>query len=396
MIPSAFVLLDELPKTISGKVDRYALPAPPSDRPAWAAEFVAPRNEQERLIAEVWEQLLGVQPVGVTDNFFELGGHSMLAVRAMAEVEKRTGVALPLAALFQRATVEHLASLLAAPEAHEAASSLVPLQTEGEASPLFLVHPAGGTVFCYLELAKYFRGERPVYGLQALGVDGLHPPHTNVEEMCAHYIQAMRRVQPTGPYRLAGWSLGGNLAYEMARQLVSQGDEVALLALLDSGALPADRPIDESEFLALVVALFPGEEHRPLEDVQQMSPDEQLTYFVHRAAQAGLAPADDLAVSQHVFRVFQANMKATLEHRPQPYSGKVTLLRAAQQQKIHEVSDDPYLGWRSLAQGGVEVHHVPGDHAHMVHEPNVAALAETLKTCLSHVDCEPTAPRGAA
>jgi thioesterase domain-containing protein len=318
----------------------------------------------------------------VTDNFFELGGHSMLAVRVMAEVEKRTGVSLPLAALFQRATVEHLASLLASPQAAEAASSLVPLQTEGDAPPLFLVHPAGGTVFCYLELAQYFRGERPVFGLQALGVDGLHPPHTRVEEMCAHYIQAMRRVQPEGPYHLAGWSLGGNLAYEMARQLVAQGEQVALLALLDAGALPADRPIDESEFLALVVALFPGEEHRPLEEVRQMSSDEQLAYFVRRAAQAGLVQADDIAAGQHVFRVFQANMKATLEHRPQPYPGKVTLFRASQQQKTHDLSDDPLLGWGALAQGGVEVHPIPGDHAHMVHEPNVAALAQMLKACL--------------
>jgi thioesterase domain-containing protein/acyl carrier protein len=382
MVPSAIVLMEALPQTISGKIDKQALPPPPNDRPAWATQFVAPRNEHERLIAEVWERLLGVQPVGVTDNFFELGGHSMLAVRVTAEIEKRTGVALPLAALFQQATVEHLASLLASPDAASAASSLVPLQTEGDAPPLFLVHPAGGTVFCYLELASYFRGERPVYGLQALGVDGLHPPHTCVHQMCAHYIDAMRQVQPAGPYRLAGWSLGGNLAYEMARQLVEQGEEVALLALLDAGALPADRPIDESEFLALVVALFPGEEHRPLEEVQQMSPDEQLAYFVHRAAQAGLVKADDIAAGQHVFRVFQANMKATLEHRPQPFPGKVTLFRAAQQQKTHEVSDDPYLGWGAVALGGVDVREVPGDHAHMVHEPHVAALAAALKACL--------------
>lgn len=383
MIPSAFVLLDALPKTVSGKIDRTALPAPPNDRPAWAAEFIAPRTEQERLVADVWERLLGVQPVGVTDNFFELGGHSMLAVRVMAEIEKRTGVALPLAALFQRATVEHLAMLLASPEAAAAASSLTPLNTEGDGLPLFLVHPAGGTVFCYRDLAERFRGERPVYGLQALGVDGLHPPHTDVATMCAHYLEAMRRVQSSGPYHLAGWSLGGNLAYEMARQLVDQGEEVGLLALLDSGALPADRPLDEREFLALVVALFPGEEHRPLEEVQQMSLDEQLAYFVHRAAQAGLVQADDIAAGQHVFRVFQANMKATLEHRPGPYPGKVTLLRAAQQQKTHDLSDDPLLGWGALAQGGVEVFEVPGDHAHMVYEPHVDALAQTLKQLLA-------------
>ncbi|MBW3597735.1 MAG: amino acid adenylation domain-containing protein, partial [Planctomycetes bacterium] len=382
MIPSAFVLLPELPKTIQGKIDRRALPAPPSDRPAWAAEFVAPRTEHERLVADVWERLLGVHPVGVTDNFFELGGHSMLAVRVMAEIEKRSGTPLPLAALFQQATVEHLASLLASPEAAQAASSLVPQETTGDASPLFLVHPAGGTVFCYLELARRFRGERPVYGLQALGVDGLHPPHTRVEEMAAHYIEAMRRAQPAGPYHLAGWSLGGNLAHEMARQLAEQGDEVALLALLDAGALPADGPVDEAQFLAMVVALFPGESHKPLEEVQQMSPAEQRDYFIHRAAQAGLVKPDDIAAGQHVFSVFQANMKAVLEHRPQPYPGKLTLLRAAEQQKTHDLSDDPHLGWSALA-AEIEVHPIPGDHAHLVHEPNVEAVAKTLKQCFA-------------
>ncbi len=382
MMPASFVLLDHMPLTISGKIDRNALPSPPNDRPSWATTFVAPRNDHERILAEVWERLLGVHPVGVTDNFFELGGHSMLAVRVMADIQRQVGVTLPLAALFQQPTIEHLASLLESPHLAEAAASLVPLQLEGEGTPLFLVHPAGGTVFCYLELARYFRGERPVYGLQALGVDGIHPPHTRVEDMCAHYIAAMRRVQPSGPYYLAGWSLGGNLAYEMARQLAAEGQEVAKLILMDSGALPADRPIDESEFLALIVALFPGEEHRPLDEVQQMSPEEQLEYFVHRAAQAGLVRTDDIAAGQHVFRVFQSNMKATLEYRPGPYSGNIVLLRAAQQQKTNDVSDDPYLGWGQLALGGVEVREVPGDHAHMVHEPNVARLAAEVKHAL--------------
>jgi thioesterase domain-containing protein len=134
--------------------------------------------------------------------------------------------------------------------------------------------------------------------------------------------------------------------------------------------------------LALVVALFPGEDHRPLDEVQRMSPEEQLTYFVHRAAQAGLVNADDIAAGQHVFRVFQANMKATLEHRPARYRGQVTLFRAAQQQKTHDVSDDPYLGWGGLALGGVEVHDVPGDHAHMVYEPHVSKLAHAIRICL--------------
>jgi thioesterase domain-containing protein/acyl carrier protein len=386
MVPSAYVVLDQLPLTASGKIDREALPPPSNGRPQWAASYVAPRDEHEALIAAVWEELLDVRPVGASDNFFELGGHSMLAVRMTAEIERRSGQSLPLAALFQEATVEHLASLLRDPTRSLASSSLVPLQRTGNGRPLFFVHPAGGAVFCYLALAERFRNERPVYGLQAVGVDGRRPPHDNMQEMAAHYVRAIREAEPEGPYHLSGWSLGGNIAFEVARQLRQLNEQVGLLALLDSGILPPDEPLDEKDFLPLVVALFPGQDHLSLEQLREMPPAEQLQYFIQRAARAGLTPNNDPDAGRHIFQVFQANVRAVHDYRPADYPGKLTLLRPADQSKTNDLFDDLELGWGALALGGVEVLQVPGDHAHMVHEPHVAALADKLKQCLAQAE----------
>ncbi len=384
MIPAAFVAMDSLPLTPQGKLDRRALPSPPGERPGWSGDYVAPRDAHERLVADVWEKLLGVSPVGVTDNFFELGGHSMLAVQMIAEIERRTGRRLPLASLFHRATVEHLARMLRQPEICPPESSLVPLQTQGKGRPLFLVHPAGGTVFCYRLLAERLGPERPVYGLQAVGVDGERPPHEVAEEMAAHYLAAVRSVQPHGPYFLGGWSLGGNLAFEMSRQLVEQGERVALLALLDAAALAPEKVFKEEDFLPLIAELFPSTDDLSVERLQAMTPEEHLEYFLRRAAQAGIVLGNvDPALGNHVFEVFKSNLKAMMDYRPQPYPGKATLLFAEEKPQFIEVARDPFLGWGAYVQGGLDVVRIPGDHVHMLQEPNVEIVAARLRERLS-------------
>ena len=240
MVPAVVVLLEALPVTPNGKVDRRALPAPDRSRPELEKAFVAPRDDLELQLAQIWEEVLGVRPVGVTDNFFELGGHSLLAVRLFALIEKRLGKKLPLTAVFQGATVEHLADLLRQQATPGPQSSLVAIQPGGSKRPLFLVHPAGGQVFPYVHLAQFLGPDQPCYGLQARGLEDGQDPHTRIEDMAAYYIQAMQTVQPTGPYLLGGWSMGGVVAFEMAQQLHAQGQRVALLALLD-GRIPTLR-----------------------------------------------------------------------------------------------------------------------------------------------------------
>ncbi|MCA9175450.1 MAG: amino acid adenylation domain-containing protein [Planctomycetales bacterium] len=376
MIPAALVVLDELPRTSQGKLDRRALPPPPPGRPAWAAEYQPPADDEERLIVDVWESLLGIQPVGALDNFFEIGGHSLLAVRVMGEITRRTGVTLPLAALFQDPTPRRLAQLLREPETALLSSALVPLHREPrEGVPLYCVHPAGGTVFCYLPLAE--RLQRPVLGLQAVGVDGQRPPHETMEEMAEHYARAIRQANGDGPFHLCGWSLGGNVAYEVARRLRAAGANVGLVALLDSGAVPGEEALQEDDFLHLVMALFPGEEHLPLAELKALPPAEQMKYFADRAQRAGLVPPDDPHGGRHIYQVFQKNIKVIHQHRTLPYEGPVTLFRPAEQQKTGELFDDPTLGWSKLTV--VEQVETAGDHAHMVQAPYVDELAVQLE-----------------
>lgn len=390
MIPSAFVLMDALPRTVQGKVNREALPPPPSGRPAWATGYVEPEGEHERLVANVWEEMLGFSPIGAEDDFFQLGGHSMLAVRAMGEIEKRVGHPVPLAALFQEPTVRHLASVIADPALRNpngsaSTSSLIKLQTTGEKPPLFCMHPAGGTVFCYRDLADHFAGERPVVGVQAVGVDGQRPPHETMKEMASHYASLIRSHTPNGPYHVCGWSLGGNIAYAVAAELDSLGVEVGTVALFDAGATPPEESLAESDLLPLLGALFPNLEHLPLEELRQLSPEEQVTYFTERAVEAGLVDGMELSASKHVFNVFQKNVQAVHQHTSGTYGGEITLLRAAEQEKTNALFDDPALGWGELAKS-VEVMMVPSDHNQMMSPPQVDALAEMLREAIGRYE----------
>ena len=389
MIPAAVVVLDDLPLTPQGKLDRRALPPPPAARPDWSAGYVAPRDDEEALVADVYEKLLGVSPVGAKDNFFDLGGHSMLAVRMVAAIQQRSGRRLPLAALFQQATVEYIARLLREPEICPPESSLIPLRREGSRRPLFVVHPAGGTVFCYRNLVEHLGPQRPVYGLQAVGLDGIRPPQDNAHEMAAHYAEAIRSLQPHGPYLLGGWSLGGNLAFETARQLTQQGEPIGLLALFDSGAMPPDREPNEDDFLPIIMDLFPGDDDLTLEDLRQMAPRQHLEYFVQRATKAGvIVPEFGIDVGAHVFEVFKNNLKAMWEYRPGPYPGRITLFASEQQPESVEIARDPMLGWGAWAKDGVEVHRIPGRHLDIIKEPNVRTLAERLHRCILEADAE--------
>jgi thioesterase domain-containing protein len=346
---------------------------------------VAPRDDEERLVADVWGKLLGKGPVGCTDNFFELGGHSMLAVQVIAEIQRRSGRRLPLTALFQRGTVEHLARLLREPETCPPESLLVPLRTNGRDRPFFCIHPMGGTVFCYRRLAELLGRRRPFYAVQAAGLDGLRPPQTTAEAMAADYIESIRTVQRHGPYFLGGWSVGGIIAFEMARQLGEQGEPIGLLALFDAGAMPEDRQADGEEFVRMLMDLFPHEAEISLEEIQAMTPKEQLDCFRERASQAQLLGFDTGGeLAENIFEIFKAEMKVLLEYRPRPLPGRITLFRCTGDTAAFDTRS-PQLGW-SAWSAGVDVHRIPGSHIRMMEEPGVRHLAAALRKCLDRAE----------
>jgi len=384
MVPSAYVMLDKLPLMPNGKADRRALPAPDRARPELEKAFVAPRDALELRLARLWEEVLDVQPIGIRDNFFELGGHSLTAVRLFALIENRLGKRLPLATVFQGATVEHLATIFRQNANGTPRSSLVPIQPHGDDLPLFLVHPAGGHVFPYVHLAHHLGPDQPCYGLQARGLEEGQDLHSRIEDMAAYYIEALQTIQPEGPYCLAGWSMGGTVAFEMAQQLHAQGQRVALLALLDTRIQNPEEQSAEQDLEATLLADVVRYFGLPLdpEDLLRLPEDEVLARVLEQAKKAGLVPSEVQVSQAHRFvELCKADFRATRNYIMHRYPGRVTLFKA--REELGLTSSDSTLGWGERAAGGVEVHTVPGNHANMVYEPHVEVLALKLKTCLS-------------
>jgi amino acid adenylation domain-containing protein len=383
MVPSAMVVLDALPLTPSGKVDRTALPAP--ERRAPAERYAAPRDVLELELARSWEELLGVRPVGVTENFFALGGHSLLAVRVLARIEERTGRRLPLAALFSGATVERLAALLRRDEAPMPASPLVEIQPAGSRRPLFLVHPAGGNVLCYAALGRHLGPDQPLFGLQSRGTGAEEAPGPTIEAMAADYLRQVRGVQPSGPLRLGGWSMGGVVAFEMARRLASAGEEVETLVLIDSALAPPGAEPPEHLLLrdfALHLDLPPERLAAREGELSAPEPDAGLEALLRLAHEEGaLPPGLTLASLRGLYRVYRANSLALRRYRPGSYPGRAVLLRSSGPAGRSALASGGGE-WDRHVAAGVEVRPVPGDHFGMVREPHVADLARELAACL--------------
>jgi amino acid adenylation domain-containing protein len=388
MVPSAFVPLTALPLTPNGKVDRKALPAPEAlDMPA-TATLVLPRDPLELTLARVWEQVLGVQPVGVRSSFFELGGHSLLAVRLMAAMREATGRQLPLASLFQAPTIEQLATLLRR-EDFGTHSPLVPFGTAsaGSGAPFFCVHPVGGNVLSYAELARLLGPDQPFYGLQARGLDGTSPPLGTVEEMASEYVKAVRSVQPSGPYHLGGWSMGGVIAYEMARQLRASGEQVALLALIDAYVPTPSEAAEPAPDRMHLAAMFARDLlGASLEDLDVdltsllgLEPEAMLERLPRVAADAGVLPPG--TSPEHMlalFQVFEANLHALRRYEAPATEGRTVLFKA--KDDAEDLPEDG--GWSALVGDTLERHLLPGDHYSLLRQPAVRELAERLREAL--------------
>ncbi|HSK79159.1 MAG TPA: amino acid adenylation domain-containing protein [Thermoanaerobaculia bacterium] len=383
MLPSAFMALPSLPRTPSGKLDRKALPEPDSGP---APGFVAPRTAVEEVLAEIWAELLGIAHIGVHDNFFERGGHSLLAVLLMARIEKRLGTTLPLAALFSAPTLEALAALAETSGGHPAGrkgrGALVAIKPatnrDTDQAPFFCVHPIGGNVLCYLDLARHLAPDQPFYALQT---PDDRPPAKSIEEMAARYLAEVRRVQPQGPYRLGGWSMGGLVAFAMARQLAAEGQAPELLALIDT--LPpetATAPATDEE----LVASFAQDLARRLgsnagispEELRSLPEQEKLAHVVRLGHSAGLLPADfGLAQIEPLFATFAANLQASRAYAPEPYTGRLTLWVSEATAASYAAALD---AWSRLVPAGLDRTILPGDHYSLLRRPEVERLAREL------------------
>jgi amino acid adenylation domain-containing protein len=431
MLPSAFVMLDALPLTPNGKVDRQALPIP--DRLSQETEetFVAPRDEVEGQLIEIWKEVLGIESVGLQDNFFEIGGHSLLAVKLFWQIEKTFGTNLPLATLFQSGTVEALANIIRQKkelavnseannlqslaniegvannnnqnERFSSWSSLVPIKPNGSKPPFFCVHAIAGNVLSYYELAQHLDPEQPFYGLQAQGLDGQQAPFTRMEDMASHYLKEIKTVQPKGPYFLGGHCFGGAVAYEIAQQLHTEGEKVALLAMLDTtGPLGQTRlPFIQRVPLHLKNLLQKGPIYIWQKSISwlpwlQVLVKYKLTKISNKVYKTGESEGDGVVpYNLRHFRVREANNEAGSQYDMKPYSGPLTVFGVEEELRVAGAGEGykllPNFGWDDYAIGGFEIHRIAGDHLSMFTEPHVKVLAEKLQACITKAANEATA-----
>jgi thioesterase domain-containing protein len=379
MLPQAFAVLPALPRTASGKLDRRSLPVPAeaaAGRPA--RDRLPPRDALELALCRIWEELLG-RPVGVADDFFGAGGHSLLGLRLLARVRDELGRELPAAVLFQAPTVAGMAAVLRG-RVEVGSTPLVPIRPSGSGPPLVLVHPVGGGVACYLELARALPPEVPVYGLQAPH----HDAPATVEGLAERYAEALLELLPEGPVRLGGWSLGGAVALETARRLEARGRPVERLLLLDARPPGAAPPLSEGDLLGAfahdLLGLAGGGAPDGVEAA--LDPSAGFTALLEDARARGLVPADlpEEGVRE-LFETFRRNLRAVEAYRGGPLRAPAVLFRAAEAPPNGQ-DGPPDLGWGRLLGAGLEVREVPGDHYSILAAPGVETLAAAIAEAL--------------
>ena len=397
MVPGLYVRLEALPLTPNGKVDRQALalPADVNEAPAGQAGF---RDGTEMALVQIWEEVLGVAPIGIQDSFFDLGGHSIVAVRLMARVAQHFGVHLPLASLFQGATVEAMAQLLRA-SAHESQwSSVVPIQARGTAPALYCAAGAGGNVVYFHELARALAPGRAFFGLQPPGLDGVTPVLGSVEALARFYLDSIRERGDAPPRLLAGHSFGGLLAYEMACQLAESGHSAEALVLIDTPAPSFFKPTGAGwspaqwlvQISAIVGHLYGVDAALGQAELDGLDEDAQLSLLHQRLMATGVLPQGSaLSYLRGFIEVYKANLSATCQARPLPPATRVLLLRARDEQpsqlspeQFDEVRAQPDLGWQAALGQALSVQEVPGDHLTMMRAPHVQALAAAVDAFL--------------
>jgi thioesterase domain-containing protein/acyl carrier protein len=380
MVPAGFVSVAAIPLNANGKVDRQAL-GRMEVKIGSTEEYEAPRNQEEKQLVEIWAEVLKVAPehIGVYDNFFELGGHSLLAVQLMAKINNHFGQLLPLGVIFSAPNISALAQMISNREA-SSSDILVPIQTEGNAPPIFGVPGVGGNVLSLQPLIRALGTDQPFYGLQAVGLDGSTLPFNRVEETARANIEALKTVQRVGPYKLLGHSYGGVVAYEMARMLLAEGEEISGLILLDSVApslmqLPKDDATELLEACATAASLYDIKVEIDVHRIQELSTEAALKYIAGLLHESGV----DINHAQLAtfYRVYRANLTCYGNYKPSmlPRNIEVSLYVATQGD---ETATPLHRGWNELLHSPAQIYTVDADHFSLLSKVQLANLVEAF------------------
>jgi amino acid adenylation domain-containing protein len=383
MVPHDFNIVEKLPTTLSGKIDRKALLNYKSNK---IVEYTEPRSETEKIVETIWKESLNREKIDIFSNFFEIGGHSLIAVRVMNKIEQQTGKKLPLSALFEHSTVEQLAKLIDA-DIEIYSEFLVPIKPNGTKPPLFMVHGAGLNILNFKNVISNFDDNQPVYGIQGIGPNGYDNWFETIEEMAACYIESIVKINPNGPYALAGFSFGGVVALEMARQLKEQGKKVSIIALLDSYVdssyycaslwqkkLNRIYDVNYRRFDYLMEMLTSWEAFKKRSQAKK----EHIlkTYFGQKDI---LTEQEALTLEEFTVANSMVN-KIVDRYHLKPQNIEVDLFRA--KDDLEYKLDSTHMGWKKAALKGVNIHNVPGNHLSIVDPPNDKVLARMIQDIL--------------
>jgi len=399
MIPSAFMQMPRLPLTPNGKVDRKALPAPAARDFETDAEFVAPRDATERKLVRLWEDVLGVSPISITTSFFDLGGRSLLAARLFTKILRTFGKELPLSILFRSPTVELLAKELRPTQSSAEYPTLVTIQPAGARPPFFCVHGGAGSTLFLHRLSRRLGADYPFYGIEPEGLDGKKFERLTVEEMAAHYLAEIRKVQPSGPYYIGGYCLGGIVAFEMAQLLRRQQEEAALVALFSAelwynhlSPRPPSTPAARSA-RARAMRLLSS----PITSLRRISSGisgkaREMYWRLRRVAEAHacrILLGMGFRVPPAMRTEYVADQLELIEkkYKPKPYPGSIVLFYGRGTNNF-----GPDLGWEGLA--AAFEHHVVGDDVldnrrDIMNEPLVGITAKELAPYLDAASGNP-------
>jgi aspartate racemase len=383
MIPASFVVLEALPLTPNGKVDRASLPRPESSPAESARQMDVPRDPLERQLVQVFQDLLGVQTIGIHDDFFNLGGHSLLAVQLFARIEKLTGQSLPLSSLYQAATVAAIAALLRQKSEPGPRPAMVPVQAEGTRPALFLVPAAAGTSLAFKKMSQKLGPDYPLYSFDPLGIRPGEAPQTRVEDMAALYVAELCRFQPEGPYFIGGICFGAHVALEMAHLLQKEHQQVALLIVLGAAA-PASGP---------------SWKFAPVKPARKTLLD-QFRLVRKHLIQRDLLKTTTNIVQWHIRdkrrklwalvdergnlfqRLKKVHYKAQVNYIARPFQGRILMIQSQDEAE----NTDYRQKWQELALQGLDYIEIPAtNHRSMlVHERGLEQSVEALKAALEH------------
>ncbi|MGQ7947204.1 non-ribosomal peptide synthetase [Flavobacterium sp. WC2509] len=385
MVPHVFHILDKIPTTLNDKIDRKALLDYKSNSEN-IEEYTAPRTEEEKLVATIWKESLGIENIDIFSDFFEMGGHSVKAVKVMIEIEKHTGKRIPLSTLFKYSTVEKFAKLLNA-DSEILSDCLVPLKPNGTKPPLFIIHGAGLNVLNFINLSKHFDKDQPVYALQGTAKQ-YNQWYESIEAMAAHYIEAIVKINPNGPYALAGFSFGGIVAFEMTRQLKNQGKKVSLTALLDSYL---DSSYYYKTFRQKQFIRYFDTTYRRLDFLKEMllswkvfkmRINEKKEYILKRHFGHNNTMTEEESLALEQFTIADSMVKKIVDrYHIKPQNFEVDLFRS--KDDVNYKLDPTNLGWKKAALKGVTVHNISGNHLSIVAPPNDKVLAQLLQDILN-------------